>query len=68
MTDKRITHRCCSAFEAAQQGATDNEGYEPLVFIDSDDGLIHLGSDLPPIGFCPWCGVTIQAPDVPLHP
>jgi hypothetical protein len=58
--------------EAHEMG-TDNEGYEtlvnytetgyrPCVNKDYPPGLPLIGSDLPPIKFCPWCG-TLTVPE-----
>lgn len=57
-----VSHRCCPEFERALHSASDNEGYEPLVFPDADDGMIKIGSDLPPIRFCPWCSAPVKQP------
>jgi hypothetical protein len=74
MTDDRINpygikHTCCSAFERAKEVGTDNEGYEPLVFLSSGaendpmaapEGEITIGTNLPTIRFCPWCGTPVM--------
>ena len=63
MSDRsRITHRCCAAFAHAWESGTDNEGYEPLCSIALGDDrafVVVIGSGLPPINFCPWCGAAI---------
>ena len=41
---------CCLPFEDAHQSGTDNEGFGPLLRIDT------IGCELPPIKYCPWCG------------
>ena len=56
-----VKHRCCEDFEKAKQDATDNEGYEPLLYVDNEDGKTKIGYDrLAPIRFCPWCGTPIS--------
>lgn len=46
---------CCEAWLQAQEDCTDNEAWRPL--IDKDDaGNWRMGSMLPPVRFCPWCG------------
>lgn len=55
-----MMHTCCAEFEKAKQDATDNEGWEALLWVDKDDGgKLKIGSDLAAIRFCPWCGTTI---------
>ena len=46
---------CCPEWLKAQQSGTDNEGYGRLIQV-YPDGAASMGSDLPPIRFCPWCG------------
>lgn len=46
---------CCDAWTEAQQSGTDNEGYGRLLY--ETMGQWSIGSELPPIRFCPWCGV-----------
>lgn len=45
---------CCDALERAHEHGTDNEGYGPLLY--SAYPVWAIGSDLPPMRFCPWCG------------
>lgn len=46
---------CCEAWLKAQEPETDNEAYSWL--LDKDlDGNWTIGSYLPPVKFCPWCG------------
>lgn len=47
----------CSDFEAAQDSGTDNEGYGPLLSCPWE--AWRIGSDLPDINFCPWCGKPV---------
>lgn len=49
---------CCKAFTHALEDGTDSEEYECLMRFDRDD--YFLGSDLPAIEFCPWCGKSIE--------
>ena len=44
----------CSEFREAQQSCTDNEGYGRL--IREWGGEWRIGSDLPAMNYCPWCG------------
>ena len=65
--DDRITHRCCESFAKACRNETDNEGWGSLVWVSGGDasapaGALMIGSDLPPIRCCPWCGATIAGP------
>lgn len=56
MTDK-IHQNCCRAFDRAQQTGTDNEGYGRLITIDGEIAMI--GSEMPPVDYCPWCGKAV---------
>lgn len=58
---------CCAAWAKAQESGTDNEQYENLLYRgnpandpgDSDlGGRWYIGSTLPPVRFCPWCGAA----------
>lgn len=57
-----ITFKCCEVFERAKGWETDNEGWGPLLVIgdESQEEGIILGSKLPLINFCPWCGVKVE--------
>ena len=52
---------CCPAWEKSGKSGTDNEEYNPLRYD------MEMGSDLPDVNFCPWCGDvkgnTRPAPD-----
>lgn len=48
-------HCECQAFKDAQGPCTDNEGYGRLLRRDGPDAW-SIGSNLPPLKFCPWCG------------
>lgn len=52
---------CCRQFLKAQECCTDNEGYGTLLkhYNDKFGGYWHIGCDLDPIDFCPWCGKKI---------
>jgi hypothetical protein len=53
---------CCPSFAKAFEPYTDNEGYRSLFDATFPEvpGTIEVGSsDLPPINFCPWCGVSV---------
>lgn len=56
-------HRCCETWEAAHQWSTDNEMYGPLIWPPerTESGKYEMGTDLPPIRFCPWCGVEVKS-------
>jgi len=54
----RFIVRCCADMLHAHESGTDNEAYGSLVCYDSK-GKPLIGDDLPPIRFCPWCGVPI---------
>lgn len=47
----------CSEFQDAQKKYTDNEGWDPLIY-EWDNGW-GIGSDLPPMNYCPWCGKSV---------
>ena len=52
---------CCEHWKHAHEIGTDNEEYSVLVWYDEDDkGRAAIGSDLPPVRFCPWCGAVKQ--------
>lgn len=55
MSFKNKTKPCCDIFYTAQKDGTDSEGYGGLLTEITDDEW-HIGCDLPPIKFCPWCG------------
>lgn len=57
--------QCCEDMMAAQQRETDNEGYGRLVQLIAHIGHTDyrrpvIGTDLPPILFCPWCGAPVK--------
>lgn len=56
MTTLRLDNQmpCCEDWEEAHKRGTDNESYD--VLIGYENGLPVIGSDLPPVRFCPWCG------------
>lgn len=68
MSERRVVpHRCCEWFDRALEDGTDNEGYEPLVYFGEADDMdavggpgVKIGSGLPPIRLCPWCGATVS--------
>jgi len=54
---------CCPEWERARQKKTDCEGWQELIWRDEiarDDkphiGNIGLGTNFPPLRYCPWCG------------
>ena len=55
---------CCEAWAKAHEWKTDNEEYQALVHYDWYDReyrenpstVARIGSNLPPVRFCPWCG------------
>ncbi len=50
---------CCANFAHAQEDGTDNEGWGKLIdYYGANDA--NIGSDLPPIKFCPWCGTSLK--------
>lgn len=49
--------QCCNAWSKAQQPGTDNEMYGQLLRnYGGASNDWHIGCDLPPVKFCPWCG------------
>lgn len=58
---------CCDNFDKAMESGTDNEGWGRLIR-PLDDGTFKIGSDLPDIAYCPWCGKSLveQVPTVPV--
>lgn len=53
------TNPCCAPFAKAFTDGTDNEGHNQLFDAsryEETPGAVYVGYDLPPIGFCPWCG------------
>lgn len=50
---------CCTDMRDAHSPGTDNEMYGSAVY--TYDGETRMGTDLPPIKFCPWCGHKINA-------
>ena len=57
------TKDCCPMFVAAQLAGTDNEGYEALIY--SNPPGWKIGSALPNMRFCPWCGTKLKEGDGP---
>ena len=52
-TDKH----CCLDMAKAHEDETDNEEYGALAHpAFHNEELTEIGSHLPPINFCPWCG------------
>lgn len=49
-----MMRNCCQAFHDAQEDGTDNEAYQAL--IEFKDGRFIIGTNLPALKFCPWCG------------
>lgn len=53
---------CCETWAKAHEWETDNEMYGRLVHCNDEKEGRHaapyptIGSDLPPVKFCPWCG------------
>jgi hypothetical protein len=47
---------CCDNLRNAFDVHTDNEGWGPLAKVEAN--LIHIGDELPPIRYCPWCGTS----------
>lgn len=45
---------CCEPWRTAQLDGTDSEAYGRL--LSNYGGEWHMGSDLPEVRFCPWCG------------
>jgi len=54
---ERSPDTCCAEFRAAMLAGTDNEGYMEL--IEWRQGWM-MGSTLPAMRFCPWCGVKLK--------
>ena len=54
------TQPCCSDFRKAMEVGTDNEGYGRLIYTDDPPWPFRMGCDLPPLDFCPWCGVDVR--------
>lgn len=51
---------CCPNFLEATENGTDNEGYGAL--IRPWERKWKIGSDRPPMLYCPWCGAVLVAP------
>lgn len=52
---------CCQAWEAAQQSGTGNEMYGHLLYQIGEQW--QIGTNVPPVQFCPWCGADKRGPD-----
>lgn len=51
--------------QIAFQSGTDNEAYGALArFWDGD---VHMGCDLPPVAYCPWCGKETKLLNTATH-
>ncbi len=57
-----IRKKCCQEFDRALEGGTDNEGYGKLIYIDGD--VTTTGCNLPPIKYCPWCGMVAPGVEI----
>jgi hypothetical protein len=59
---------CCEPWRKAHEWETDNEMYGRLIHCNDETDGRHaapyptIGSDLPPVKFCPWCGSPKNAP------
>lgn len=51
---RTVRQPCCDAWAKAHEWGTDNEGHLALIYYRDDKP--RIGSDLPPVQFCPWCG------------
>jgi len=49
---KKSNNCCCENFYRAGCSGTDNEGYGAVVWSNGQ----RIGTGLPLISFCPWCG------------
>lgn len=53
---------CCDAWAKAHERKTDNEQYGRLIHCNDETDPEYaepyptIGSGLPPVKFCPWCG------------
>lgn len=63
-SEKMLAASCCDDFKRAQNSGTDNEGYGRLLSNLGRDQVAadrwSIGSNLPNIKFCPWCGVATR--------
>jgi hypothetical protein len=54
-----VVDRCnCAEFKKAQERGTDGEGYGRLIYHSELIGYL-MGSEFPPINYCPWCGKAV---------
>ena len=55
-------HKCCAAWGAAMEDGSDYEGYYPAIWWRQlgDGNKYVVGSKMPDIKFCPWCGVEVN--------
>lgn len=51
-----VREACCESWRKAHEYATDNEMYLSLVHEAEGGAYPFIGSGLPPVKFCPWCG------------
>ncbi len=54
---------CCVSMATAFSHGSDNEGYGSLLHSwggNKTERLIGIGSDLPPLKYCPWCGFEVE--------
>ena len=62
--DKIMAESCCESWGKAQLPGTDNEEWEEVLKRGWDDDKEdhnnewYIGSNLPPVKFCPWCGAV----------
>lgn len=53
---------CCSTFARALKEEIDNEEYGALIYTlyTEGDDRFRIGCEsLPPMSYCPWCGVKL---------
>jgi hypothetical protein len=58
-----VREQCCAAWATAHLAGTDYDAFCALLRYErrKDIGKPILGSDLPPIERCPWCGAAKKA-------
>jgi hypothetical protein len=52
----QVEEPCCQPWETAHMLGTCSEGAHWLVWSSTHTGLPVIGTDLPPVRYCPWCG------------
>jgi hypothetical protein len=52
---------CCNFFREATEGGSDNDAAGALIVLDEKTGRWGMGTNLPPLAWCPWCSCLLAS-------